>query len=159
MSISADDNEVLGGCYCGKVRFQVAGDVRPLLSGYCHCVGCRQAHAAPIYEVAWILSSDFKIIEGSERLKWYTRSEITREHLRRYFCENCGTKVFNTFEGPFNNQQISAIGIFRSLFDDQSLAQSERWAPQIHMHCEESLIDLSMFDDGLPKLPKGADAP
>ena len=66
MSISADDNEVLGGCYCGKVRFQVAGDVRPLLSGYCHCVGCRQAHAAPIYEVAWILSSDFKIIEGSE---------------------------------------------------------------------------------------------
>ena len=152
------DKEVLGGCYCGDVRFLIPGDTRPLLSGYCHCVGCRQAHAAPIYEVAWILKSGFEITQGLERLKWYTRSEITREHLRRYFCENCGTKVFNSYEGPFNDQQVSATGIFRSLFDDQLLARSERWAPQIHMHCEESLIDLSQLHDGLPKLPKGANA-
>jgi len=28
--------------------------------------------------------------------------------------------------------------------------------PRIHMHCEESIIDLSQINDGLPKLPKGA---
>jgi hypothetical protein len=83
---------------------------------------------------------------------------MTREHLRRNFCVNCGTKVFNSFEGPFNGQQISAAGIFPSLFDDQLLARSERWAPRMHMHCEESLMDLSRLNDGLPKLPKGADA-
>ena len=157
MSIE-DEKEVLGGCYCGEVRFLVPGDVRPLLSGYCHCVGCRQAHAAPIYEVAWILTSDFAITQGHERLKWYTRSEITREYLRRYFCVNCGTKVFNSFEGPFNGQHVSVTGIFSSLFDNQLLARSERWAPRMHMHSEESIIDLSQLNDGLPKLPKGAAA-
>ena len=152
------ETEVLGGCYCGAVRFRVPGDVRPLLSGYCHCVGCRQAHAAPIYEVAWILKSDFGVTQGHDGLKWYTRSELTRKHLRRYFCENCGTKVFNSYEGPFNGQDVSVTGIFSSLFDNQLLARSERWAPQIHMHCEESLMDLSQLNDGLPKLPKGANA-
>ena len=153
-----DDKEVLGGCYCGQVRFLVPSGIRPLLSGYCHCVGCRQAHAAPIYEVAWILASDFSVTQGHERLKWYTRSEIAREHLRRYFCVNCGTKVFNSFEGPFGGQHVSVSGIFPSLFDDQVLARSERWTPRIHMHCEESLIDLSQFNDGLPRLPRGAGA-
>ncbi len=152
------DKAVLGGCYCGEVRFLIPGDVHPLLSGYCHCVGCRQAHAAPIYEVAWIATSDFTITQGRERLKWYTRSEITREYLHRYFCENCGTRIFNSYDGPFNGQSISATGVFSSLFDDQSLARSERWAPQVHMHCEESLLDLAQLNDGLPKLPKGADA-
>lgn len=153
-----DDKDGLGGCYCGEVRFLVPRGVRPLLSGYCHCVGCRQAHAAPIYGVAWVLAPEFSITQGREGLKWYTRSDITRAHLRRYFCTNCGTKVFNAYEGPFGGQHVSVAGIFPSLFDDQVLARSERWAPQVHMHCEESLVDLSIFNDGLPKLPRGADA-
>jgi hypothetical protein len=152
------DKEILGGCYCGEVRFLVHSDAHPLLSGYCHCVGCRQAHAAPIYEVAWIPTANFRITQGRERLKWYTRSEKKREHLRRYFCVNCGTKVFNSFEGPFKGQHVSVTGVFQPLFDDQLLARSERWAPRMHMYSEESLIDLSQLNDGLPKVPKGADA-
>lgn len=153
-----DVSDVLGGCYCGEVRFRVPGNVRPLVAGYCHCIGCRQAHAAPIYEVAWINAADFSVTQGQEKLNWYTRSEVTREHLKRYFCTNCGTKVFNSYDGPFNGQSIAAAGVFPTLFDDQQLARSEQWSPQVHMHCEESLIDVSEFNDGLPKLPKGADA-
>lgn len=154
----SNDGEVCGGCYCGQVRFQIPAASRPLLSGYCHCLGCRQAHAAPLYEVAWMPSSDFAITQGREWLRWYTRSEITRQHLKRYFCVNCGTKVFNTFDGPFGDGEVSVAGVFPSLFDDQRLARSEAWAPRMHMHCEDSLLDVSQFHDGLPKLPKGADA-
>lgn len=150
--------DVLGGCYCGEVRFAVPGRCVPLLTGYCHCLGCRQAHAAPVYEVAWIAAADFAITRGNEWLKWYTRSPTTREHLKRYFCVNCGTKVFNAYDGPFGGQPVSAIGVFASLFDDQAVARSERWAPRMHMHSEESLMDLSRLDDGLPKLPRGADS-
>lgn len=155
---AANENDVTGRCYCGEVRFLIPRDVQPLLSGYCHCVGCRQAHAAPVYQVAWVPSAALEITQGRDLLKWYTRSQVTREFLRRYFCTNCGTKVFNSFEGPFGDQQISAAGVFPTLFDDQSMAQSERWAPSVHMHCEESLLDLTQLNDGLPKLPKGADA-
>ncbi|MGE0483238.1 MAG: GFA family protein [Gammaproteobacteria bacterium] len=154
-----NEEDASGGCYCGEVRFLVAADTHPLVSGYCHCESCRRAHAAPLYQVAWIPASAFRVTRGDRWLKWYTHSEITREHLHRHFCANCGTRVFNTFDGPFNGQQLSASGIFPTLFDDQALARSERWAPRVHMHCEDSLIDLSRFDDGLPKLPRGADAP
>lgn len=155
---TADDKSVTGSCYCGDVRFAVAPATEPLLSGYCHCVSCRQAHAAPVYAVAWIPASQFSVTRGRAQLKWYTRSEITRKHLKRYFCANCGTKVFNSFEGPFAGQTVSVTGVFPTLFDDQALARSERWAPAMHMHCEESLLDLSTVNDSLPKLPKGADA-
>lgn len=153
-----DESEVLGGCYCGNVRFQVARTAAPLLAGYCHCLACRQAHAAPIYAVAWLAATDFGITKGQDSLKWYTRSQPPQVNLKRYFCLNCGTRVYNSYEGPFGNQCVSAAGIFPSLFDDQSVAKSEKWSPRIHMYCEESLIDLPQFTDGLPKLPKGAAA-
>lgn len=151
------EQELRGGCYCGEVRFLVPGGVSPLLAGYCHCASCRHAHAAPLYQVAWIPTEDFTITEGHALLKWYTRSTVTREHLRRYFCVNCGTKVFNAYEGPFGGQAIKTTGLFPSLFDDQTLARSEHWAPRLHMHCEDSLMDVALFNDGLPKLAKGAD--
>ena len=150
--------DVVGGCYCGEVRFLVTGLTDPLVSGYCHCQSCRQAHAAPIYEVAWITAADFSVTQGEDRLRWYTRSEDAREHLRRYFCTNCGTRVFNTFNGPFNGQDVTVTGIFPTLFDDQIQARSARWAPRIHTHCEESLINVAHFDDGLSKLPTASDA-
>lgn len=153
-----NDNEVHGGCYCGNVRFLIPGTAQPLLSGYCHCVACRQAHAAPMYAVAWLSTSDFSVTKGEESLKWYTRSQMPETRLQRYFCLNCGTKVFNAYDGPFGDQRVTATGIFPSLFDDQSLVQGDKWAPRIHMHCEESVIDLSLLNDGLPKLPKGAAA-
>ncbi len=152
------ESEVLGGCYCGNVRFQISRTASPLLSGYCHCLACRQAHAALIYAVAWLSDSDFSITKGEESLKWYTRSQPPKVNLKRYFCLNCGTKVYNRYEGPFGTQNVSATGIFPSLFDDQSVAKSDKWLPRIHMHCEESLIDTAQFSDGLPKLPKGAAA-
>ncbi len=152
------ESEVRGRCYCGNVRFHIPGTAAPLLAGYCHCLACRQAHAAPIYAVAWLAESDFGITQGQESLKWYTRSQPPQVHLKRYFCLNCGTRVYNHYVGPFGGHQVSAAGVFPSLFDDQSVARSERWSPRIHMYCEESLIDLTQFADGLPKLPKGAAA-
>ena len=153
-----DDSDVQGGCYCGEVRFLIPQTAIPLLSGYCHCLACRQAHAAPMYAVAWLLPAEFGITKGEEMLKWYTRSESARDHLRRHFCRNCGTKVYNSYNGPFGEQHICATGVFPTLFDNQTVVSSKRWAPTVHMYCEEAIIDLSQFNDGLPKLPRGAAA-
>lgn len=104
----------------------------------------------PVYAVVWIPASQFGVTQGRAQLKWYTRSEITRQHLTRYSCVNRGTKVFNSFEDPFAGQTVSVTGVFPTYIDDQALARSERWAPAMHMHCEESLMDLSTVNDSPP---------
>lgn len=154
---NATPPEVKGGCYCKGVRFLIPSGVRPIFAGYCHCLDCRQAHAAPIYQYVYVYESEFSITEGSDLLKWYTRSEAARDHFKRYFCVNCGTKVFNSFNGEFGGGQLSAICTFPSLFDDQLIAKSETWTARIHEFCSDSILDLSQLNDGLTRFPRAAE--
>ena len=70
-----DERDVHGGCYCGNVRFRSPGTTAALLAGYCHCLACRQAHAAPIYAVAWLPTSDLSII-ATVRPRYITATTV-----------------------------------------------------------------------------------
>jgi hypothetical protein len=149
---TSDDGDILGGCYCGGVRFSIAAGTRPFRAGYCHCRDCRHAHAAPLYQYVYVEAPAFRIVAGEQLLKWFTRSTSKSEHFKRYFCECCGSKVYNMFRFEDDGKTIDLRGTFPSLFDDQDIATGQTWSPQVHIFCAESIMDLSLLQDGLPKL-------
>ncbi|MFT5110954.1 MAG: hypothetical protein ACI8P9_000265 [Parasphingorhabdus sp.] len=145
------EQNITGSCYCGSVQFSIASDTRPFLAGFCHCRGCRQAHAAPIYQYVYVEQAHFQIDAGSTLLNWYTKEPTARKYFKRYFCSRCGSKVYNYLQFNKDNKQTDLCGTFPSLFDDQEVATTKTWSPQKHIYCAESIMNLDLIKDELPR--------
>lgn len=74
-----------GGCFCGKLRYEVSGT--PFDSTLCHCVDCRRTVAAPF--VAWfsVKRSEFRLVHG------VPASLASSKSVLRAFCPDCGTHL------------------------------------------------------------------
>lgn len=83
-----DDAVLSGGCLCGTVRFEVTPPTK--WCAHCHCSLCRRAHGAAFVTWFGVESSQFAVIAGERRLKWYRSSEAAR----RGFCARCGSTLF-----------------------------------------------------------------
>lgn len=83
---------ITGSCLCGKVEYEIAGQVGDIV--HCHCKTCRKAHGAAFSSVAAVDDSDFKL-SGGDMLNAFESSK----GKRRYFCSNCGTQVYAKREG------------------------------------------------------------
>lgn len=72
-----------GGCYCGNIRYRVAGI--PKYAGVCYCGDCRRIAGAQ--SVAWVTFavSDFEYEKGQPV------SFQSSEKVIRTFCGICGT--------------------------------------------------------------------
>ncbi len=72
-----------GGCFCGAVRFEVAGEA--FHSTVCHCADCRRVAGAPM--VAWfsVKLADFRITAGVPK-RFRSSAQVERR-----FCGECGT--------------------------------------------------------------------
>jgi hypothetical protein len=79
---------ITGGCHCGAIRYQVAGDA--IVHALCHCADCRRHAGAPM--VGWTMYRDAAVRVTSGTPKVYESSQ----HGRRHFCAACGTGVFYT---------------------------------------------------------------
>ncbi|MBR0694641.1 GFA family protein [Bradyrhizobium lablabi] len=79
---------VNGGCHCGAIRYEVAGQL--IVHALCHCADCRRHAGAPM--VGWTTYAEdaVKVTKGQPRI--YRSSE----NGRRHFCDNCGTGLFYT---------------------------------------------------------------
>ncbi len=77
---------VEGSCLCGRVRFRVAGPLRPVVG--CHCTQCRKQTGHYLAATGTKLKY-FELIED-RGLKWYEASDIAR----RGFCGDCGSTLF-----------------------------------------------------------------
>lgn len=75
-----------GGCLCGAVRYEVRGDLRPVVN--CHCGQCLRFHGhhGAYSGAPW----DRVAITGEDSLRWYASSE----RARRGFCGVCGSSLF-----------------------------------------------------------------
>ena len=69
-----------GGCLCGQVRFEAAG--QPYRVGLCHCLDCRKFHGA-LFSACAIFAEDSVTVSGE-----------TGEYRGRHFCRHCGSSVF-----------------------------------------------------------------
>jgi hypothetical protein len=76
----------LGGCHCGRVRFEVvAPAVLPVSD--CNCSICAKSG----YLHLTVPRSRFKLLQGADVLTTYQFNTRTAKHL---FCSVCGVKSF-----------------------------------------------------------------
>ncbi|MES2710717.1 MAG: GFA family protein [Pseudomonadota bacterium] len=74
-----------GGCHCGAIRYEIAGEVT--VHALCHCADCRRHAGAPM--VGWAMVPEAALTVTGEP-KVYASST----HGRRMFCAACGTGLF-----------------------------------------------------------------
>jgi hypothetical protein len=85
-----------GGCYCGRIRYEVTGT--PFNETNCHCSICRRTTGAPF--VAWfsVRPSEFRLLSGDP-----TSFRSSRQAVRT-FCPHCGTQL--TFQSEDSPEDI-----------------------------------------------------
>lgn len=78
---------VAGSCLCGKVRYEINGNIGDVV--HCHCITCRKAHGAAFSSVAAVKVGDFTVL-GDEHLSQFESSPGKIRH----FCSHCGTQIY-----------------------------------------------------------------
>ena len=142
---------ISGYCYCESIRFEIASGTEVLLNGYCQCSDCRRAHAANLYQYAYVLEEHFSVVAGEDLLRWHVKNQAMKDNFRRYFCSKCGTRTHNFCIVEFGGMPKRLIGVFPSLFEDTEVAKSPVWLPREHINCRESILNLALLHDDLPR--------
>jgi hypothetical protein len=91
-----------GSCHCGKVAFQVDGDL-PTEALSCNCSYCRRKGLL----LTFVPADRFTLSSGSEDLQEYRFNSHRIEHL---FCRTCGTQSFSVGRGP-DGAEVRAINL------------------------------------------------
>ena len=87
-----ETKEYVGGCHCGKVRYEVTLDITaPVIS--CNCSMCGRSGTLLMF----VPAGDFKLLSGEDMLTDYQFNKHAIHHL---FCGVCGIKSFARGEGP-----------------------------------------------------------
>lgn len=76
----------VGGCHCGRVRFEVDAPAKLMLSS-CNCSIC----AMTGYQHLIVTKACFRLLEGEADLITYTFNTGAAKHR---FCRYCGIKSF-----------------------------------------------------------------
>ncbi len=122
-----------GRCSCGEVRYEIEGNLGPLVN--CHCQFCRRAHGAAFATVSWAEASALRITAGEELVR-----KFSGKGGFRAFCERCGTRLFNGLEkGPPFIALIVA-----------SLDEEPERGPVMHLNLESKAPWYEILDD-LPR--------
>ena len=131
MTADAAEEQMDGGCACGRVRFtaRVAGDDAYL----CHCRMCQRATGSVSIAFKNIKQVDLTWNSGPD---WYDSSAIAR----RPFCSACGTSLGFQFKDDSENLDVTVAA-----FDDPS-----RFKPKHHFGAE-SIHRAWLNTDGLPE--------
>lgn len=74
-----------GGCHCGKVRYQVATSLDPILA--CNCSICQKRGALWTY----VGLQAFNLLSGEDAMTDYQFNTRSIHHL---FCSTCGVSSF-----------------------------------------------------------------
>lgn len=83
------DGTLTGGCFCGRVRYELPVDAVRFGFASCHCSVCRRTHGAPF--VMWLGmgredAGRFVLADPSA-----VRGFATSASAEKFFCATCGT--------------------------------------------------------------------
>lgn len=82
-------NNYHGSCLCGKIRFDITGDIRNIV--YCHCSECRKAQGSAFATNGIVDADRFIITSGRDALTEYQYTPIQS----KYFCKHCGSPIMS----------------------------------------------------------------
>lgn len=128
------NKNIQGGCYCGRVLYQVQLPVK--WCAHCHCTQCRHTQAAPVVTWFGVDKNSFSYLKGENDVAWFASSE----KAQRGHCIHCGTPLF--FLG---DKWKDEVHITR-----ESTQQNILQKPQVHVFYDRHVSYLD-FKDKLDK--------
>ena len=99
-----------GGCLCGGIRYAVKAP--PLRVTVCHCRFCQRGTGSAFMVEPIFGKADFAVAAIQLRI-YRHRSEGSGKIVEVHFCDNCGTKLFLSFE-----RFPDVVGVYGGTFDD-----------------------------------------
>lgn len=75
-----------GSCHCGKVKFEIQGELDALVQ--CNCSICTKKNAS----MKLVPEVDFKLLEGEDEVTLY---QFNKKLAKHYFCKICGIYTFH----------------------------------------------------------------
>jgi len=92
-----------GGCLCGAVRYEAAGE--PLYSGFCYCADCRRASGAGAVPFMGYPKDAFRVCGETKQ----ARKRLMRGgEAVRNFCPECGSLLFGGEYGVSEQHTVYA---------------------------------------------------
>lgn len=88
-----------GRCFCGAVRFEVAGPEK--FACFCYCESCQRAAGAPVVSWATYDRQSLKVSSGS--IHWHHSSP----GVTRGLCNECGSAISYEHEDRADDIDIS----------------------------------------------------
>lgn len=79
-----------GRCYCGELRYAVAGD--PVIKGQCHCRECQYVSGGGPNFIFGFREKGFEYTTGEPAS--FSRSDLDSA-VTREFCAKCGTHILS----------------------------------------------------------------
>jgi len=84
---------IQGGCLCGRVRYEVTGQLYD--THHCHCSMCRRHHGSAFSTSAKLTPGEFNWLSGEDLVKVYQSSP----GIGWGFCSECGSSLVGTNNG------------------------------------------------------------
>jgi hypothetical protein len=104
-----------GSCLCGKVRFEITGEIQNIV--YCHCSQCRKAQGSAFATNGNVDAKRFKFISGENELTGYESTP----GQKKYFCKNCGSPIISKNETTPNKVRVR-LGVIESEIIERPIA-------------------------------------
>jgi hypothetical protein len=86
-----ESNRLTGGCQCGAVRYEMAGE--PVTVYVCHCRECQKQSASAFGISVIVKRSDFRVTQGE--VKVWQRPTDSGGMLACAFCPGCGSRLWH----------------------------------------------------------------
>jgi hypothetical protein len=140
MSGSTGNATHKGGCLCGAVRYEIAGE--PMMSGFCYCQKCQKLSGAGHAFHAMVAEGAFHLTGATKGYAWIADSgnKVTTE-----FCPTCGSPLFGRSSG-----YPGMVTVRVASFDNPSTL-----APQMAVYTKRRLA----WDHDFPSLPSFPEMP
>jgi hypothetical protein len=128
-----DENTHGGGCGCGAVRYELRGELRPVI--YCHCDQCRRQSGHYLGATS-VPDAMLTVVAGADEITWYRSSQSAR----RGFCRHCGSGLF------WKHDSLDQISVLAGSLDRPSGLSASH-----HIFVAQK-GDYYAIDDGLPQM-------
>lgn len=105
-----------GGCLCGGIRYESAGE--PVFALQCHCRDCQRQSGSAYIAAVRLPAAEFRIIKGVP--KSYIAKADSGNEITRVFCPDCGSPLYVQV-----STRPDLVGIRVASFDDPSWFRAE----------------------------------